>query len=282
MRRDTAAWEIASTAAERGGVTLRRLLGLEDADGVRSVIEAVWGAQIMPRELIRAFQHAGSILTAAEADGRMVGFVFGFVGFEPDLHVHSHMLGVLPEWQSRGVGFALKLAQRAESLDHGIDEVRWTYDPLIARNAHLNLVKLGTEAVALYRDFYGRMDDLQNEGDRSDRFEVRWRLRSERVERTLGGNPDAPGPAAPLLAASGDASAAGDAGSPRPEWVAEEPDALGATVAIPTDYQALRSRDPALGRTWRDTAATAFEACFRRGLVGTSISAGGTYTFEPG
>ena len=180
-------WDPAWAAADRAGVSLRRLDGLDDAEAVRSVITQVWGEQVLPRELIRAFQHAGSVLYGAEAEGEMVGFVLGFAGLDGGLHVHSHMLAAVPGRQNHGVGYALKLAQRAECLDLGIEEVRWTFDPLVARNARFNLVKLGAEAFRFLPDFYGEMTDVLNRGDRSDRFEVRWRLRSVRVERALRG-----------------------------------------------------------------------------------------------
>ena len=67
----------------------------------------------------------------------MIGYVLGWAGVDPDdgLHLHSHMLAALPDRRHRGVGYALKLAQRAQALDQGIDLVRWTFDPLVARNA---------------------------------------------------------------------------------------------------------------------------------------------------
>jgi hypothetical protein len=168
----------------------------------------VWGAQELQRELVRAMQLAGCVLIGATADDHsrdLVGFVWGFAGWSGGPHLHSHMLATLPDLQSRGVGFALKLAQRAAALDAGFDEVRWTYDPLLARNAWFNLMKLGASATAFLPEFYGRMTDLLNAGDRSDRFEVRWLLRSARAEDAAAGSP-APEPAGgvPLLEAAGD------------------------------------------------------------------------------
>jgi predicted GNAT superfamily acetyltransferase len=267
-------WDAARAHAEGVGVTLRTLHDLVDADRVRSVIEGVWGEQVLPREMVRAFQHAGSVLIGAEAGRDLVGFVLGFAGFEPTLHVHSHMLAVLPEWQSRGVGFALKLAQRAECLDHGVDEVRWTYDPLVARNAHLNLVKLGTEAIRYLPHFYGEMTDRLNREDRSDRFEVRWRLRSERVARAVAGSPVPPAAGAALLR-----SREGSAG-PEPVEIAIEP-MPGATVALPQDHLELRRSHPDIGQRWRETTGRCFARCFEAGLVATWITPASEYVFEP-
>ena len=99
------------------------------------------------------------------------------------------MNAVDPAARGRGIGVALKLRQRAVCLEHGVDEVRWTYDPLIRRNARMNLVRLGAEVVAFHPDFYGGLDDAITGADHSDRFEVRWRLDSPRTARALAGGP---------------------------------------------------------------------------------------------
>src|SRR6478672_11648756 len=141
------AWRLAEEAADHANIRLVPLTELSDAGRVRAVVDEVWGDQAPPPELLRAMQHAGSVLHGAVAGEELVGFVWGFAGFEDGIHLHSHMLAVVPRLQVHGVGFALKLAQRAVCLDHGITEVRWTYDPLVARNARFNLVKLGATAV---------------------------------------------------------------------------------------------------------------------------------------
>ena len=172
----TDAWAAATRAADAAGVRLGPLTALDDCDRVNRVVEAVWGAQELQRELVRAMQLAGCVLIGATADDSddLVGFVWGFAGWSDGPHLHSHMLATVPALQSRGVGFALKLAQRAAALDAGLDEIRWTYDPLLARNAWFNLMKLGAAGAAFLPEFYGEMTDQLNAGDRSDRFEVRW------------------------------------------------------------------------------------------------------------
>jgi predicted GNAT superfamily acetyltransferase len=267
------AWDRAIAAGDRAGVGLRPFDRLEDAERVRTLVDVVWGAQVMPPELLRAFQHAGSVLIGAEVGEETVGFVFGFAGLDPRLHLHSHMLAVLPPWRSHGVGVALKLAQRAWCIERGIDEVRWTYDPLVSRNAHLNLVKLGAEAVAFFEGFYGEMDDRLNRGDRTDRFEVRWRVGSDRAEHAL----DAALAAPPLGAAVLEALGEGDPVAPHRTGAAP---AAGATVQIPVDHLALRTADPDLGRKWREEAGGAFAACFRAGLAATWITPERRYVFE--
>jgi predicted GNAT superfamily acetyltransferase len=130
------------------------------------------------------------------------------------------MVAVDPTVRAAGIGFAIKLAQRAECLANGVTEMRWTFDPLIRRNAHVNLVKLGATVRAFHPNFYGNLADAINGDDATDRFEVSWRL-------------DAPVGA--LAAARTD-------------------------LALPVDYEAMRRDDPAAARALRVSSAAVFAA----------------------
>jgi predicted GNAT superfamily acetyltransferase len=275
-------WELVRAAAGRSGISVVELTRLDDADRVRDVVDRVWGEQAPPREIVRALQHAGSVLYGAEdGGGELIGFVWGFLGWAGGIHLHSHMLGVVPGRQDGGIGIALKLAQRAACLDNGIDEVRWTYDPLVARNARFNLLKLGAEAFRLLPGFYGEMADRLNRGDRSDRFEVRWLLVSDRVDRALQGSGTIPGEGggAELTTVL---ERVGDPESPEPKATGRVPTGSGrACVEFPSDHFALRGRDPELGRRWREETARAFQACFDAGLVAACVTEDHRYMFEP-
>jgi predicted GNAT superfamily acetyltransferase len=251
------AWQRAHDAADAARVTLRPLEDLEDADRILEVMIETWGEhQLLPRELIRALQHSGNVPYGAFVAGELRGYVLGFLARDSGgPHVHSHMLAVRPGGRSKGVGYALKLAQRAQALDAGVSVVRWTYDPLLARNAHFNLQKLGAYADGFERDFYGEMDDQLNRGDRSDRFTVRWDL--------VVPFRQADGRSVPVLKRS-------DEEPPRPERVADPivgDNVVGAIVHVPADYPAIRDADPALASAWRDATAQTFEACFAAGMV---------------
>lgn len=274
MEPGKAAWQAALKAAEAAGVSLAPIHGMAGAERVAAVVQALWGPGQLPPSLIRAFDHAGTVILGAEEDDELVGFVLGFPGLDEGLHMHSHMLGVLSTWQSRGVGYALKLGQRAACLGRGIDEVRWTYDPLVARNGWFNVMKLGVVATRLLRGFYGQMDDEINRGDRSDRFEVRWRLESDRVHRALRGDSPEPALGPVVLDIEGEPEA------PRPRETGATP-TPGAVVRVPPGYHEMRRRDPDLGEAWREASARAFEACFRSGLVAGWIARDGRYVFEP-
>lgn len=186
-----AARTLAREAAARSGVEIHELSD-RDVTFAADVIRQVWGEEQVPQDnLLRAFAHAGSTLLGAIADGRPVGVTLGFLGWAGGSHLHSHMTAVLSDHQSSGVGYALKLWQRAVCLREGVTEIRWTYDPLVARNAYFNLSKLGAVVRSFHRDFYGAMDDVINAGDDSDRFEVSWWLESDRVQEALAGRPPA-------------------------------------------------------------------------------------------
>ena len=149
---------------------------LEELAAMRAVFAHIWGENGAPEiHLIRAVTHAGGYSSIAlDDDGTVIGGSFGFLGGEPNLHLHSHITGVLPGHQDKHVGFELKQHQRRWCLKRAIPRVRWTFDPLVRRNAWFNLRRLGAVVEAFHADFYGEMRDGVNAGDRSDRFVVRW------------------------------------------------------------------------------------------------------------
>ncbi len=250
------AWALAHRSAEASGVALRSFRSLEDADRILRVMEATWGGlEPFPREMIQALADSGNVPILAFEGEEAVGYVLGWTGVEPEdgIHVHSHMLAALPDRRHKGVGFALKLAQRAQALEQGVEVVRWTFDPLIARNAYFNLHKLGVVADRFDRNHYGEMSDEMNAGERSDRFTVRWDL-----ERQPGPRPVAA--ADVVLGRSGDAPGA-----------ARAPVGRAALVAIPREYAELRTADPSLASAWREASAAAIEACLAAGMVAAGI-----------
>ena len=177
----------AEAAAEAAGVVVR-MADPGDMKAIIGMFERTWGPGRSPdRSMLLALDYAGNTVLIATAAGKPVGATLGFLGWSDGVHLHSHMAAVVPWRRSGGVGYALKLFQRAVCLEHGVSEIRWTFDPLIRRNAHFNLVKLGAEVVTFLPDFYGRLDDVGVGSDRSDRFEVRWRLASGRVQQALSG-----------------------------------------------------------------------------------------------
>src|SRR3954466_14104033 len=173
------AWELAEEAGRSAGVEVRALGELEDAERVIGVMIATWGHhQLLPREVIRAFQGSGNPPYGAFRGPELTGYVLGWLGNDPvdGLHLHSHMLAVIPGLRDGGTGYALKLAQRAAALDAGAHVVRWTFDPMQTKNAHFNMNKLGTTADRFHRHYYGDMTGVLSRGGRPDGREGRWDL----------------------------------------------------------------------------------------------------------
>jgi predicted GNAT superfamily acetyltransferase len=262
------AWALADEAARNAGVELRPLPDLDDAERILAVMGATWpGHEPFPREVLRALADSGNVPFGAFDGRELLGFVLGWVGIDPEEdgpHVHSHMLAAIPERRHGGIGFALKLAQRAQALDVGVGEVRWTFDPLVARNGYFNLHKLGAVADRFDRNHYGAMVDEVNAGDRSDRFTIRWDLERE------------PGPR--------DVEAEAFALADEDGWPSEvrTPSGRSALVSVPADYAEIRSADPERASAWRDASAHAVEACLEAGMIAAGFDrATSSYVFAP-
>jgi predicted GNAT superfamily acetyltransferase len=254
----------AVAAAAAAGVVVRELHQPGHLLAVQRLFEEVW----RPAEgdpppvtagLLRALAHSGAYVVGAFARTRMVGASAGFFTAPPDLGLHSHITGVAPGGQHRGVGFALKVHQRAWALARGITEVVWTFDPLVARNAWFNLAKLGALPTEYLEDFYGPMTDAINAGMASDRLLLAWRLDDPAVAAACAGRP--------LQPPSVEAEAALTVG-PGLEPVAHQPDTPAVTVALPPELEAL---DPGQRRAWRQVVREALGGRLAAGAAVTGF-----------
>ncbi len=166
-------------------IIIRNLLSMADLSATVELQKAVWGmhdVEVSSPHTLRAIVHAGGIVIAAEADGRLVGFCFGMAAWrDGELWLWSHMAGVRPEYQGRGIGLRLKLAQREWALAHGFCQMAWTFDPMQSGNANFNFNRLGVTARIYSVNHYGDMQDGINAGLASDRLEAQWQLDSPKV-----------------------------------------------------------------------------------------------------
>ena len=177
----------AGVAARAAGVHLREIDRLDELAEITRLYGQIWqpaGGLPVTVELLVGLAKAGSYVVGA-FDGppdteKLAGACIGFFGPPAEHSLHSHIAAVAPAVLGRRVGFALKLHQRAWALEHGVDEVLWTFDPLVSRNAYFNVAKLVAEPVEYLVNFYGVMDDGVNGTDDSDRLLVRWVLRAPR------------------------------------------------------------------------------------------------------
>jgi predicted GNAT superfamily acetyltransferase len=185
----------------------------------------------------------------------------------------SHILGVLPEYSGRGIGFQLKAAQREAVIEQGVRLVTWTYDPLLSRNAHLNIRRLGAVCRTYLREVYGSMRDGLNAGDASDRFQVDWWVTSPRVTSRMQGK-RAPLDLAHFLSAGAQKLNPANLGSddfPRPSTSPASPDGMLALVEIPPGYPGLRARDLGLAQAWREQTRLIFTQAFSAGYIVTDF-----------
>lgn len=261
----------ADRAAERARpprVVLRELATWAEYRECLALQKEVWGEGFtgcVPPALLMVCQRVGGVTAGAfGADGRLLGFVFGLTGVEDGRPVHwSDRLAVRPEARDLGLGLRLKLYQRDLLLRRGIETCYWTYDPLIARNAHLNLNRLGAEVLEYARDLYGTDNgsDLHS-GLGTDRLVVVWRLRSERVIRVLAGDLDETDferwREAPVV----NARAVGDGARP---YHGELPEVEAVRIEVPVDLVALMALDRATAAHWRATTRRAFLAYLHAG-----------------
>jgi predicted GNAT superfamily acetyltransferase len=199
----------------------------------RDIFDLTWpmfaGSEITSN-LLKAMVHCGAYLSGAFIDNIIVGAAFAFPATNNGVHLHSHMTAVLPEFRDKGVGYALKIDQWNWAKKQNYSHLSWTFDPLVRRNAKLNIVKLGVDISAYHPNFYGEMPDALNAGDESDRLIVSW-------------STDIDEPKARQLIAH-----------PKPDDI---------LIEIPEDIVAIRSKDQSESMKWRrqvrDQFLTAFE-----------------------
>lgn len=259
----------------------------EEMSAVEELQRTVWpgsDTDVVPAHLLITVVHNGGLVLGAFAEEKLVGFVFGFPGLEftadgPRPKHCSHMAGVHPDYRDSGIGFALKRAQWQMVRHQDLDHVTWTYDPLLSRNAYLNIARLGAVCSTYRRSEYGEMRDGLNAGLPSDRFQVDWWLNTHRVERRLGKRPR------PTLKLSHltrvgvhplYSMSSGEDGLPRPPEHVPALETQLAACEIPSDFMALKAADFALARDWRFFTRELFETAFAKGYIVTD------FVFDPG
>ncbi len=241
----------ATAAAAASGAEVRELAEIPDLNAVALLFETIWqpepGSQPVNAELLKAMVAAGNYVAGAFDGPRLLGACFGFFGRPAKGGLHSHIAGVLPAGLGRGLGFALKQHQRAWALHQDVPVISWTFDPLVRRNAHFNVTKLGARPAQYLPDFYGPMHDSINGSGDTDRIMVAWELASPAVRAAALGEPARFDAVALRARGASAALAVGPDGGP----VSGPADGPLVLVAVPPDIEALRRTDPGRGRSWR-------------------------------
>lgn len=257
----------------------------EAMDQARAIFDQTWpgeGTQVTPN-LLRALIHAGgycSVVLDDEGD-RVVGAALGFPARDASLpggvYLHSHMAAVEEGMRDRGIGSAIKQHQRAWAIAEDIPVVAWTFDPLVRRNAHLNVNRLGVDVRDYHPDFYGVMTDAINGGDRTDRLVAWWVVQSDRAQAAARGDLVVPDHGACEESARDliqvDAEGRPHVGGP------PSPDET-VLVSLPADIVSLRRADPALGLAWRLAVREALTSSLGAGLRVTAVTSAGAYVLQ--
>jgi predicted GNAT superfamily acetyltransferase len=212
-------------------VEIRSLRSAEDYRACLDLQRETWGSsfsEAVPASILKVSQRIGGIAAGAfDGDGALLGFVFGLTGVEGGRLVHwSDMLAVRRSHRGMGLGRRLKEFQRQALAPLGVEIVYWSYDPLEARNAHLNLERLGAAVTEYVVDMYAESDSELHHGLGTDRLVVAWPITGAAAQR-----------------------------DPDPEL----------RIEVPWDIQAVKTHAPAEAVAWRARTRDAFLDAFRRG-----------------
>ena len=226
---------------------IAKLDNIESQFHARMIFDKTWsldfGTEITPN-LLQAMVHGGSYLAGAFIDNKIVGAAFAFPATNGGLHLHSHMTAVLPEFRDKGVGYALKLDQWNWAKKKNYSHLSWTFDPLVRRNAKLNIAKLGVDISAYHLNFYGDMPDALNAGDESDRLMVSWST---------------------------------DINTPKARELITKPETGDILIEIPEDIVAIRSKNQSESMKWRRQVREKFLAAFEKNGKVIGFSANNEY-----
>ncbi len=242
-------------------VVIRTLSTYEEYTECVALQQHVWGenfADCVPSSLLMVNQKIGGLTAGAfDKDGKLLGFVFGLTGVKDKQLVHwSHMLGVREELRDLGLGRRLKLYQREQLIELGVEVIYWTFDPLVARNAHLNLNRLGAEITEYVPDMYGvDASSKLHQGLGLDRFIVEWHIAEEHVVQTISGQVQTDLHSfvtSPVIN-----TRASEDGSPVP-FHGELPTLSKLRIEIPADIQAVKAESIDIATQWRVTTRRVF------------------------
>lgn len=220
-------------------IEIRQLFDRGEFEEAVQLQKTIWGfaeIELLPVRLFVVAGKVGGHCFGAFDGGRMIGFCLAIVGMKPGgkVYLHSHMLGVLPEYHNCGAGRRMKLAQREEALARGIELIEWTFDPLEIKNAYFNMERLGAVVRRYVDNQYGTTTSRLHGGLPTDRCIAEWRLDSPRVRAILGGG----------------------------AWPRNVTD----TIAVPAGIDELRRSDPRRAREIQQGIGESFHRAFDLGL----------------
>ena len=245
-----------SKPEQLGRIEIRVAHTPADSALIAELFDRVWDVKSMVSpEIMTASMHNGGygsvIYIESGSMFRPVGAAFALVGRAlPGLNgpnLHSHATGVVPEFVGMGIGEMIKRHQWHWAKENGFDTITWTFDPLVRRNAHFNLVKLGARVLGYHQNFYGELDDGINAGEQSDRVLVRW---------------DVAGVVAPIGR----------------KFIEPTPNSI--VIETPADIEQLRKTDRVQSDQWRARQRAEFESAQLNGLHVVGMSSNFSYVLD--
>ncbi|HSK73135.1 MAG TPA: GNAT family N-acetyltransferase [Pyrinomonadaceae bacterium] len=247
-------------------IIIRDIEGQRELRAVEELQKKVWGIpdlDVVPLTQLVAAQAAGGVLLGAFDGDNLVGFVYGFVGYEHGrMTHHSHMLAVRLDYRNFNLGQKLKMAQRARALSQGINLMTWTFDPLQSLNAYFNFSKLGVFSDRYLINFYGEdaASFLHQTG--TDRLWVTWDLASSHFQKKVDEKKlkENFGQITPLVKVGVDEfPLSGD--------LDEELKGEHALIEIPGNINDLVKRNDGSAQKWRESTRRAFTEAIKRGFL---------------
>ena len=246
-------------------ILIRDIEDVREMRMIEGLEKEVWGIEdldVVPVTQLVAARHAGGILIGAFDRGYMIGFAYGFPGYEGGhVTIHSHMLAVKSAYRNHNLGYRLKLAQRDRALSHGITRMTWTFDPLQSLNAHFNFAKLGVVSGDYKLDFYGESTSFLHRTG-TDRLWVTWLLESERVRTRLARQEPTVDfeSAVTLIRVDSD-------DSPRSNDSIEAFTGERALIEIPANIVDIEHSDGEVAALWREATRRAFTRAMGAGFL---------------
>lgn len=255
-----------SNVTNAWAIVIRDIDRFEELRAVEALQKQVWGCSdldVAPLTILAATREVGGVLIGAYDSADLVGFVYGFPGYEAGrVTHHSHMLAVKPAYRNHDLGYQLKLAQRERVLAQGIERVTWTFDPLQSINAHFNFGKLGVVADSYKIDFYCEATSSFLHQLGTDRLWVTWVLNSERVRARLQGDGQQASFSADEVLRL---VQVGPDQTPRRNISSRFLGQKHLSIEIPADINDLQRRAPTLAVEWREATRWSFTEALRLG-----------------
>jgi predicted GNAT superfamily acetyltransferase len=245
-------------AVEPADISVRTITSLEQFRACVELQAEVWGPDFsdsVPSTLLQVATYVGGIVFGAYTSGdELVGFLFGLTGVQGDEIVHwSHLLGVRDSARNQGVGRLLKEAQRTELAKRGVRRMLWSFDPLVAKNAYLNLNRLGARVVEYVPNMYGTTTSPLHYGIATDRLIVSVETSAEAPASHAFDTSSTKLPVLTPMPQDGDVSL--DVTAPPPAlW-----------IEIPSDIRQVIEQSPHAAIVWREAVRTHFQWALLRG-----------------